>query len=302
MLETHIFLDGRESKKGMNTGPYQPTYNNYQQPYQPGEFIPLQQSQKQEEQMETIRSSDGAPIAYQRSGQGAPLVLVHGTTADHTRWAPVLPLFEQSFTVYAVDRRGRGGSGDAQQYVIEREFEDIVAVVHSIAEPVFLLGHSYGAICSLEAVRRTPHVTELVLYEPPIHMGTEIYPREVVDRIQALLDGGDREGAVTTFMQDIVHVPPHEMEMLRAAPNWSARVAAAHTMLRELRGSNEYVFEPTRFRDLRIATLLLVGGDSPAYFQTALEAVHASLPFSQARIMPGQQHAAINTAPEIFTR
>src|SRR5260221_5298950 len=303
MLETHIFLDGRENKKGMNTGPYQPPpYNNYQQPYQPGEFIPLQQSQKQEEQMETIRSSDGAPIAYQRSGRGAPLVLVHGTTADHTRWAPVLPMFEQSFTVYAVDRRGRGGSGDAEQYVIEREFEDIVAVVNSIAEPVFLLGHSYGAICSLEAVRRTTHVRKLVLYEPPIHMGTEIYPPEGVSKIQALLDGGDREGALTTFMQDIVHVPPHEMEILRSAPNWSARVAAAHTILRELSGSNEYVFEPTRFRHLRIPTLLLLGGDSPAYFKTAIEAVHAALPASQARIMPGQQHAAINTAPEIFTR
>src|SRR5258708_14898284 len=115
MLETHIFLDGRESKKGMNTGPYQPPYNNYQQPYQPGEFIPLQQSQKQEEQMETIRSSDGAPIAYQRSGQGAPLVLLHGTTADHTRWAPVLPTFQQSFTAHAVHRRGRAGSTHTEQ-------------------------------------------------------------------------------------------------------------------------------------------------------------------------------------------
>jgi len=141
-----------------------------------------------------------------------------------------------------------------------------------------------------------------VLYEPPLHMGTEIYPPEVVSKIQALLDGGDREGALTTFMQDIVHVPAHEMAILRSAPNWSARVAAAPTMLRELRGSHEYVFEPTGFRDLRIPTLLLLGGDSPAYFKTAIEAVHAALPASQVRIMPGQQHAAINTAPEIFTR
>lgn len=121
----------------------------------------------------------------------------------------------------------------------------------------------------------------------------EIYPPEVVSKIQALLDGGDREGALTTFMQDIVHVPAHEMAILRSAPNWSARVAAAHTLLRELRGSNEYVFEPTGFRDLRIPTLLLLGGDSPAYFKTAIEAVHAALPASQVRIMPGQQHAAI---------
>src|SRR6266566_416390 len=148
--------------------------------------------------MQTIRSTDGTPIAYQRSGQGSPLILVHGTTADHTRWAPILPNLEQHFTVYAVDRRGRGESGDTEQYAIEREFEDIVALINSIDDPVFLLGHSYGAICSLEAARRTTHVRKLVLYEPPIPTGTEIYPHEVVSRIQALLDAGDREGALIT--------------------------------------------------------------------------------------------------------
>ena len=252
--------------------------------------------------METIISTDGTLIAYQRSGTGPPLVLVHGSTADHTRWAPVLPAFEQRFTVYAVDRRGRGGSGDAEPYEIEREFEDIVALVNSIAQPVFLLGHSYGALCSLEAARRTDHMRKLVLYEPPIPTGIEIYPSEVVTKIQALLDEGDREGAVITFMQDIVRVPPHEMEILRSAPSWSARIAAAHTILREMRGSNEYVFEPARFTGLTTPTLLLLGGDSPTFFKAGLEAVHAALPDSQVVVMPGQQHTAMNTTPELFIR
>jgi pimeloyl-ACP methyl ester carboxylesterase len=258
--------------------------------------------QKKEGQMQTIRSSDGTRIAYQRNGQGSPLILVHGTTADHTRWVPILPMLERSFTVYAVDRRGRGESGDTEHYAIEQEFEDIVAVINSIAKPVFLLGHSYGAICSLEAARRTTHVRKLVLYEPPIPTGIEIYPHEVVNRIQALLDAGDREGALTTFMQDIVHVPPHEMEMLRSSPSWQARIAAAHTILRELRGSNEYVFEPARFSNLTTPTLLLLGGDSPAFLKAGTEAVHAALPNSRVCIMPGQQHTAMNTAPELFTR
>jgi pimeloyl-ACP methyl ester carboxylesterase len=239
-------------------------------------------------------------IAYQRSGTGTPLVLVHGATADHTRWAPVLPAFEQHSTVYALDRRGRGGSGDSEQYVIKREFEDIVALVNSIKEPVFLLGHSYGALCSLEAARRTANVRKLVLYEPPIPTGVEVYPPEIVTRIQALLDAGDREGAVITFMRDIVRVPPKEMELLRTAPNWPARVAAAHTILREMRGSNEYVFEPARFAGLTTPTLLLLGGDSPPFFKAAIEAVHAALPDSRVVVMPGQQHTAMNTAPELF--
>jgi pimeloyl-ACP methyl ester carboxylesterase len=252
--------------------------------------------------MQTITSKDGTMIAYQRSGTGSPLVLVHGTTADHTRWVPILPALEEYFTVYAVDRRGRGGSGDAEQYAIEREFEDIVALVNSIEEPVFLLGHSYGALCSLEAASRTAHLRKLVLYEPPIPTGIEIYPTEVVTRIQALLDAGDREGAVTTFLQDIAHVPPHEMEILRSAPNWPARLAAAYTIPRELRGSNEYVFEPARFSALTTPTLLLLGGDSPVFFKAGIEAVHAALPDSRVVVMPGQQHTAMNTAPELFTR
>ena len=252
--------------------------------------------------METITSTDGTMIAYQRSGTGPPLVLVHGTTADHTRWVPILPTLEQHFTVYALDRRGRGESGDAEQYAIEREFEDLVALVNSIEEPVFLLGHSYGALCSLEAARRTTHLKKLVLYEPPIPTGIEIYQHEFVSRIQTLLDAGDREGAVTTFLRDVARVPPHEMEILRSAPSWQARVAAAHTILREMRGSNEYVFEPTHFTGLTTPTLLLLGGDSPAFLHAAIEAVHAALPDSQVVVMPGQQHTAMNTAPELFTR
>ena len=252
--------------------------------------------------METIRSSDGTLIAYQRSGQGTPLVLVHGTTADHTRWAPVLPMLEQSFTVYALDRRGRGESGDTMPYALELEFKDILAVIDSIPEPVFLLGHSYGAICCLEAARRTTHIRKLVLYEPPLHLGREHYSPQVLSKLQTLLDAGDPEGALVTFQQEIVRVPPHELALLRSSPSWSARIATAHTLLRELRGANAYVFEATRFGDLQIPTLLLLGGESPAYFKTAIEAVHAALPVSQVRIMAGQQHAAINTAPELFTR
>ncbi|MDQ2904296.1 MAG: alpha/beta hydrolase [Ktedonobacteraceae bacterium] len=252
--------------------------------------------------MEKIRSSDGTSIAYQRSGHGSPLIAVHGTTADHTRWMPILPVLERSFTVYTLDRRGRGESGDTRPYTIKQEFEDILALIDSIPETVFLLGHSYGAICSLEAARRTTRIRKLVLYEPPIRLGPEHYSPEVLSKLQTLLDGGEQEEALITFQQEIVRVPPHELALLRSSPSWPARIATTHTMVRELRGANAYVFEATRFRDLKTPTLLLLGGDSPAYFKAAIEAVHDALPESQVRIMAGQQHAAINTAPELFTR
>src|SRR5208282_1202279 len=93
--------------------------------------------------MEKVISKDGTPIAYQRSGTGAPLVLIHGTSGSHMRWKPVLPALETQFRVYAVDRRGRGESGDALAYAMQREFEDVAAVVDSIGDGVHLLGHSF---------------------------------------------------------------------------------------------------------------------------------------------------------------
>ncbi len=252
--------------------------------------------------MTTIPSKDGTPIAYAKSGHGPPLVLVHGTTADHARWAPILPELEKRFTVYAIDRRGRGASGDAASYAFEREFEDVAAIVDSIGEPAYLLGHSYGAICSLEASLRTSKLRKLVLYEPPIPSGVAIYPPGSIDRLQALLDSGDREGVVRTFFREIVHMPESELTLLNSAPNWPARVAAAHTIPRELRADEGYRFDAARFASMKTPTLLMLGGDSPAFFKAAIDAVHAAIPQSKIVVMPGQQHTAINTAPELFLR
>jgi len=200
-------------------------------------------------QPRTVASADGTPIAFWRSGAGRPLVLVHGTTADHTRWATVLPLLEPHFTVYAVDRRGRGGSGDssgADAYAIEREFEDVVATVRAVREDArenpILLGHSYGGICSLEAASRIPDdiIDGLILYEPPIQVGIEIYPPGVIDRLDALIAAGEREEALMTFMREIVHVPAEQIELSRSLPSWEGRVAAAPTVAREVRADDEH--------------------------------------------------------------
>jgi pimeloyl-ACP methyl ester carboxylesterase len=250
--------------------------------------------------MDQVISADGTPIGYRRSGQGRPLVLVHGATADHTRWAPLLPALEDHFTVYAVDRRGRGGSGDGPTYTIEREVEDIVAVVDAVGGPVDLLGHSYGALCALEAAVRSDRVGRLVLYEPPVPTGIDLYPAGLVDRLHALLAAGDRDGVLTMMFQMVVRMPPHEVELMQRAPDWPARVAAAHTIPRELEGAVAYRFEPARFTLLMTPTLLLVGGESPPIFTAATAALHAVLPGSRIAVLPGQQHAAISAAPALF--
>jgi pimeloyl-ACP methyl ester carboxylesterase len=163
-------------------------------------------------------------------------VLVHGTAADHSRWAPVLPAFEERFTVCAVDRRGRGGSGDSEVYAIEWEFEDVAAVVDSLGESAILLGHSYGALCALEAALLTRNVSKGVLYDPGIEVaGEEIYTQEVIERLEAMLESGDRDGVVATTMREVAGLPPETVEYMRSQPAWQARVEAAHTIPRELR-------------------------------------------------------------------
>jgi pimeloyl-ACP methyl ester carboxylesterase len=246
-----------------------------------------------------VVSSDGTSIAVWRSGAGPPLVLIHGAAADHNRWAPVLPALEERFTVLAIDRRGRGQSGDADDYTLEREFEDVVAVVESATEGVNVLGHSYGGFCALEAALLTDRIRKLVLYEPPL--GFLASPPHVVDQLQALLAAGRRDELVALFMQEVAGLPSEQVELMRSLPAWEARLDAADTIPREELASREYVFAPGRFRDLGVPTLFLQGGDSPEPFKAAGAAVRSTLPDCRVVVMPGQRHAAMDTGTNLFT-
>ncbi|HSD58835.1 MAG TPA: alpha/beta hydrolase [Methanotrichaceae archaeon] len=251
--------------------------------------------------MDKVKSKDGTLIAYERSGTGSALVLVHGTTADHTRWASVLPMLEQKFTVYAVDRRGRGQSGDSAIYSLEREYEDIAAVVNSIREPVNLLGHSYGALCCLEAALRVTNLNKLILYEPAIWVGAHFYPPGTREKIQALIDSGNRAEALLVLFRDVVGMPENELALMRQEPGWSVRLALAHTIPREF-ADEDYILDPLRFKNMNVPTMLLQGAESPAFLKAATEAIHKALPNSKIVVMPGQQHIAMSTAPEMFVR
>jgi len=250
----------------------------------------------------TVISEDGTPIGYWRAGEGPPLVLVHGTSADHTRWDPVLPALEEHFTVYTIDRRGQGGSGDAADYSLEREVEDVLAVVGSIGAPVSLLGHSYGAICSLEASRRSARMRRLVLYEPPLSTSLVTFPAEAIDCVEALIEEGDQEEAVAIFLREVAGMPSHAVDQLRLdTAAWQRRVVAAHTLPREARAAESYVLDPARFQEFGTQTLLLLGAESPPFFKAATEAVDEALPNSRIVVMPRQGHVAMHTAPELFT-
>lgn len=250
--------------------------------------------------MITITSRDGTQIGYERSGSGTPLLLVHGTTSDHLRWAPVIPALSQRFTVYAMDRRGRGLSGDAEEYALQREVQDILTVMESIGGKVDLVGHSFGAFCALTVARQSSAIRRLALYEPP-PPGVAVLPDGLIDQTEALLAAGDRAGALSTFLE--VAIGPEALAELRGSPLWPQRIAAAHTIVRELRALEAAPpLAPPDLAKVAIPTLLLLGGASPGLYRTTIEALHAALPHSQVVIMPEQQHLAMHTAPGLFAR
>jgi len=253
--------------------------------------------------MEKVTSPDGTPIAFFRSGTGPPLILVHGSGAAVAAAWTAFPALKEHFSVVAVVRRGRGESGDHPAYAIQREFEDIAAVADSIGEPANLLGHSFGGLCALEAALLTKNIRRLILYEPAIPFpGQSIYPEGVIDRMQARLDAGDREGVLTILYLEVARMSPDEFDQFRSSPAWPARVASAHTVTREARAEEGYTFDALRFKDLHTPTLLMTGADSPPFLNQATQALAAALPVCRTAVMPGQEHIAMYTAPDLFVR
>jgi pimeloyl-ACP methyl ester carboxylesterase len=258
--------------------------------------------------MTRVESRDGTEIAVWSSGQGPPLVLVHGAVADHTRWRPLLPFLEPHVTVHALDRRGRGASGDAPGYAIEREFEDVAAVVDAVADAsgsaADLYGHSFGGLCAFGGATLTTGVGRLVLYEgwPPADVRARELPSGLGGRLDALLAEGNRDAVVETMFREVVLMPEAEITALRAQPAWPARVAAAPTIVRELRAIPQVPFDPGQAARIAVPTLLLTGSDSDDPFAADIATVAAALPDTRVGVLDGQRHVGDILAPELFAR
>src|SRR5262249_49400473 len=158
--------------------------------------------------MEIIRSKDGTPIAAWRSGVGAPLLLVHGSTGDHTVWTPVRVALERHFSVWTLDRRGRGARRGAPPLSPAPRGGGNAAAMDPIGGAVHVLGHSFGGLCALEAALLTPHLGRLILYEPTLPLGPRNLPAGSDAHLQALLDAGHSEEALLFFFGDMLKIPP----------------------------------------------------------------------------------------------
>jgi pimeloyl-ACP methyl ester carboxylesterase len=258
-------------------------------------------------------SPDGTNLAWFRTGRAgaSPLLLIHGATADHTTFRVVGPLFAATHGVFAMDRRGRGASGDqaaGTPYAIEREYQDVAAVLDAIAaetgRPVDVVGHSYGGRVALGAAPRTPNMRRLVVYESaPAPEGMSFERPELVERLRALEAAGDQAGLLRTFMTEVVGLTTDELAAFEANPVWPIRVAAAHTILRELTaeaGDGDPAATKRLARAVRIPVLQLLGGESRDVFAAGTAALDEVLPDGRVVVLPGQKHAAHHGEPARF--
>jgi pimeloyl-ACP methyl ester carboxylesterase len=257
------------------------------------------------------KTPDGPPIAIFPTGTGPPLVLVHGATADHTTWRTSGPLLAPHHTLYAIDRRGRGNSGDGppgEPYEIEREYEDLVAVIDAVSardgQPVDVVGHSYGGRIALGAALRTENLRRLVVYEgaPPVPWGRGYQDADAgaLRSIEALVAAGDRDEALATFMREIVGMPEADLAAFRADPIWPRRAAAVHTTIRELQAETSEAGSLAALSEVRQRVLQILGGTSSEPFPEATRALDARLRNGRIVTIEGARHAAHHTHAREF--
>jgi pimeloyl-ACP methyl ester carboxylesterase len=235
----------------------------------------------------------------QKAGSGPSLLLVHGALLNGSlTWGAVLPKLAERFTVYAMDRRGRAPSGDAKEYSIENEADDIGAVVESISGPVIVMAHSYGARAALEGLDRLKSVSHLILYEPPITFETAGGgPLAAMDRA---LEAGDREQIVTTFLRDQIRVPPDRIEMMKASPIWPVVLDISPTLPRESRAVNTRRLAAEPLANWKTPATVLLGSETVGMPRDAAFFVQKNIPGCRLVILEGQGHGAMLDAPDFF--
>jgi pimeloyl-ACP methyl ester carboxylesterase len=244
-----------------------------------------------------VQSQDGTLVPVWRSGSGPPVVLVHGAGGDHAAWNAVRRFLEPHLTVLAIDRP-RMQLDPLHPYDLESEFEDIAAVVRSLDKPAALVGHSSGAVCALGASLLLPELSHLVLYEPPLLD----FAGPVLRELRDLLTAGEYEAVAEGFLRDAVKSPEPVIQRLKASPAWPVHVQRAAYTVRDFEALYRWRPDHASFRDVKTRTLLLIGGDTPAdhHHRGYGAMLRPALPDLRVHEIPGQQHGALFTAPELF--
>jgi pimeloyl-ACP methyl ester carboxylesterase len=245
--------------------------------------------------MEEVLSSDGTRIAFDRTGEGPPLILVGGAfqhRALDTSTAHLAALLAPRLTVFHYDRRGRGDSGDTPPYAVEREVDDVAALIGAAGGWAFLYGMSSGGALALEAAARGLAVTKLAVYEPPfmVENGRPRAEDGFAAKLGELTSAGRRGDAVEFFLTE-VGMPAEAVAEMRNTPIWTQFESVAHTLMYDtaIMGDQESLLLE-RAPSVTAPTLLIDGGASPPCARDAVAALAASLAHPQRRTLDGQTH------------
>ena len=240
--------------------------------------------------MDKVISKDGTTIAYDRSGEGPTVILVGGALGDRSAAAPLAALMARQFTIIGYDRRGRGDSGDVAPYAVEREVEDIDALIRAAGGEAFVYGHSSGALLGLEAAAAGLAITKLTLYEPPFILdeNNPPLPRSFAAQLNEMISSGRRGDAVAFFMATAVRVPAEMVAQMRSTPMWTGLEKVAHTcrtISRSWRGEGRTGRRPPHH------------GRLPGFRRSCWQAVQArrgcSKPRGSCEILPNATYRAL---------
>jgi len=248
--------------------------------------------------MNKVSSSDGTSIAFDRTGEGRPVILVCGGSTDRMANAPLAALLGRDFTVFNYDRRGRGDSGDTAPYAVEREVEDLEAVINEAGGSAFVFGTSSGAALALEGAASGLAVTKLALWEPPyVPEGGPRPPADTASTFTELVAAGRRGDAVEFFMTKVVGLPPEFAAQARNAPFWASQEALAHTLAYDATIMGDYSLPSERAASVKVPTLVLDGGASFDWMSETARALADTIPDGQHRTLEGQTH---DVAPDVL--
>lgn len=244
--------------------------------------------------MEAVTSRDGTKIAYARSGDGPSIILVGGALTSGLRSFPsfvqLAALLSSTFTVYTYDRRGRGDSGDTAPYSVDREIDDLEALIAQAGGTAAVHGLSSGAVLALASTLRGAAITKLVLFEPPLPTG-EPDPDSAAKR-RELIAAGRRGDVVDQFLAGSVGLPPEARAALREMPEWAQLEAIAHTLAYDGAITGDPTLWTERARSVRVSTLVLDSDASPTHLRTAACQAAELLPTARHRTIAGGVHDA----------
>ena len=241
--------------------------------------------------MDKVRSGDGTEIAFDRLGDGPPVILVSGASCARGIHGQLAELLATDFTVLNYDRRGRGDSGDTEPYAVEREIEDIAAVITAAGGAAAVFGNSSGAVLALHAAAAGLPISRLALWDPPFMTdpGAPSRQREYLTQLTALLGAGRRADAMALFMTTI-GLPQDMITAMRQSPMWPGMEVIAPTLAYDAAVMGDSTLPPDLASSVKVPTLILTGSDSGAWAGNAAQALTSTLPDSRHRTLDGQDH------------